>query len=304
MQTENRVRRAGMYLAVLLTSMLVAIIGMSALSAVRVQMRSAEGDNDVTASRLCAQSAAEVGFFTVRNDATWRTKYTHDTWVPAQALGPGAFTWKLIDERNGDLAADDKAPVLLYGQATFGEAVRTYSVLLEPGYLDQTNWIKNPGFVEGTAYWTSGGDCALELDAIDPHDPNTYLLVKTRSGAAAGPRQYLDTPPESGDSYDTEVWVKMNEYAEEAEIVLWVDTDLGSVRFSSDPVPVDMTWTQVSWTFTPTWSGELIEAYWSVVTTWSDQEFNIDNVVLHRAWEDSNMDVVTGTWQRVVDESD
>jgi hypothetical protein len=303
MSKRERSQRGAMYLAVLMTAMLVATIGMSALTTVRLQLRSTEGDHHITAAHFGAQSAVEAGFFAVRNDAGWRTRYTHDTWVPEQALGPGAFAWKLVDERNGDLAADDEAPARLYGRATFGDAVRTYSVLLEPAYLDQTNWIKNPGFAEGTTYWTSGGDCALELDAIDPHDPNIYLLVKTRSGAAAGPRQYLDTPLESGEPYDTEVWVKMNEYAEEAEIVLWVDTDLGSVRLSSDPIPVDMTWTQVTWTFTPTWSGELIEAYWSVVTAWSDQEFNIDNVLFRRAWVASNMEVVGGTWQRVVSDS-
>ena len=301
MWIRRRLRQGGMYVAVLMTATIVAIIGMSALTATRIQLRSAEGGNDVTAAGFCAQSAIESGFFAVRNDAGWRTGYTSDSWVPEQTLGAGAFTWKLVDEQNGDLAADTEARVHLYGMGVAGNAVRIYSVLLEPAYLDQSNWLSNPGFESGTTDWTDGGDCDLEIKTDEPYSGTGYLRVKNRDTSLAGPRQLISGQLENGEPYDTEVWVKMKDFTEGVVLVLWLRTDLGWTKLGSGSTPADKIWTYVSWSFTPTWSGTLYEAYWKVETAWSDQEFDIDDAVLQRARVDSNMLVVPGTWRRVVE---
>ena len=255
MWVRRRLRQGGMYVAVLMTATIVAIIGMSALTVTRIQLRSAEGGNDVTAAGFCAQSAIESGFFAVRNDAAWRTRYTHDTCVPEQALGEGTFTWKLIDEENDDLAADAEARVHLYGMGVAGNAVRVYSVLLEPAYLDQSNWLSNPGFESGTTDWIDGGDCDMEARTDGPHSGTTYLRAKNRDTSLAGPRQLISSQLENGEPYDTEVWVYMKDFTEDILLVLWLRTDLGWTKLGSGSTPAGKVWTYVSGSFTPTWSG-------------------------------------------------
>jgi hypothetical protein len=291
-----------MYVAVLMTATIVAIIGISALALARVQLRSVEGGNHVTAAGFCAQSAIEMGFFGVRNDALWRTRYTHDSWVPEQALGQGTFTWKLLDEESSDLAADAEARAYLYGKGVVGNAVRVYSVLLEPAYLDGSNWLSNPGFEQGTNDWTGEADCTLEARTDGPRSGTTYLRAKNRTDMSAGPWQLVGRQLENGKPYDTEVWAKMKDLTEDVVLVVWLWTDLGWTKLVCGSAPADKVWTYVSASFTPSWSGTLYEAYWKVETASSNQEFNIDDAVLRRARVNSNMLVVPGTWQRVVGE--
>jgi len=301
MRIRDRRRRGAMYLAVLMTATIVAIIGLSALAATRVQLRAAEGGNNLATARFCAQSAIEMGFFAVRNDATWRTQYTHDTWVPEQTLAEGAFTWKLVDEQNGDLAADDDARVSLYGRGAIGSAVRICSAVLEPAYLDQSNWLSNPGFESGTTDWNDGDDCDLEVRTDDPHSGTTYLRMKNRVDNLSGPRQLIGRQLEDGEPYDTEAWLKMKDFTEGVTLVLWLRTDSGWTKLASEVMSVDKTWTRASWSFTPTWLGSLHEVYWKVETAWSAQAFDVDDGVLQRARVNSNMLVVPGTWRRVVE---
>jgi hypothetical protein len=301
MWVRNERRRGGMYLAVLMTATIVAIIGMSALAATRAQLRSAAGGNNVTAARFGAQSAIETGFFAIRSDAAWRTRYTHDTWAPEQTLGEVAFSWKLVDEQNADLAANAEGRVYLYGKGMVGSAVRIYSVLLEPAYLDESNWLSNPGFESGTSDWTGETDCILEARTDGPHAGTTYLRARSRTNMSAGPWQLIGSPLENGKPYDTEVWAKMKDVTEDIVLALWLRTDLGWTKLVCGTAPAEKVWTCVSASFTPTWSGTLYEAYWKVETASSNQDFNIDDAALRRARVNSNMLVVPGTWQRAVE---
>jgi hypothetical protein len=294
-------RRGSMYIAVLLIATIVSVIGISALTVTRLQLRSAEGASDVTAACLYAQSAIEMGLFTVNDDADWRSVYSNDDWLPERSIGDGVYTLKLVDEVNGSLTADPNAAVRLYGWGMAGDAVRIYSVLLEVRGVP--NLLRNPGIESGTTYWVDMGDCDLEADEGEFHGGAACLHVQNRDDEWAGPRQDIADQLTEGVMYETEVWVRMKDFSETAWLGIWYRTEYGWVSdyFSSGTVGTG--WTLLSGQFTAGWSGTLSQAYWKVDTQWSSQEFMIDDAVLHAAGDGSAGIVpVAGTWRRVMDE--
>jgi hypothetical protein len=299
LQAAPSQRRATCYLAVLAVALIVTIIGLSALATGRIEFRSAESANDVVAARVYAQAAMEMGLFTMSNDASWRTSYTNDVWVPAQPIGQGTYSWKLIDEENGDLTADPNAPLRLYGRGIAGDAVRTYSVLLQPDAA-AGNLLANPGIENGTTGWT-GTSCTLEAHTDQPHSGAAYLWVKNRAGEWDGPRQDVSSNLVNGTTYTTDVWVRMKDYPDQARIVFWMDTSLGYYSNYLTSATVGTTWTNVSTTATLTWSGTLNAAYWEVETQSSSQEFMIDDATLRVAGRSAPAALpILGTLQRVV----
>jgi len=65
-----------MYVAVLMTATIVAVIGISALTITRIELRSAEGAKDTIEARFYAQSALEISSYLINNDRNWRTNYS------------------------------------------------------------------------------------------------------------------------------------------------------------------------------------------------------------------------------------
>ena len=294
--------RAAMYVAVLITATLVSIIGMCALAASRVQFRTAESGNEVVSARLAAQSAIELARFLIESDASWRTHYTHDTWAPSVALGRAVLDFKLVDETNLDLTADETAPVWLYGRGTVGDAVRTYRVLLEVLGPTSKGLVSNGGFESGLTGWWESGDCDLEVYNDDPHGGSAYCWVKNRDYNDAGPRQTLETELVDGQLYQAEVWVKMKDSSEDVWLGLMVRTRFGWFSYSIAQQRVGTSWTKVSGSITPNWSSMAEQVVLKVKTNWSTQEFMVDDFVLAEAGSSGSTVVpVAGTWERVVD---
>jgi Tfp pilus assembly protein PilX len=75
-----QLRRGSVYLIVLATSMMVTVIGLSALFAVRVQRRNAEITQDRAEALLCAQSAVELGLLKIQNP-NWRDSEPNGIWL-------------------------------------------------------------------------------------------------------------------------------------------------------------------------------------------------------------------------------
>lgn len=112
--------------------MIVAVIGLSAIMVTRIQRRTFEGTNDAFVASDYAQSAIELAFLKIKQDANWRATYTHDTWVADQTIGRGTFKWKLIDLVDTDLNNDDTHSAQLVAWGTVGNTTQKTSVLLEP----------------------------------------------------------------------------------------------------------------------------------------------------------------------------
>jgi Tfp pilus assembly protein PilX len=75
MKCDHEVQNAGFSLleVVLVMAMLVTIIGLAAVSAVRLQTRAAQRASDDVVARACALSAVELGLLHVEQDPNWRT---------------------------------------------------------------------------------------------------------------------------------------------------------------------------------------------------------------------------------------
>jgi hypothetical protein len=126
-------RRGSLYLSVLGVAMIVSIIGMSAMTVARLNLRSVGGRQDRREARILADAAIELGAGIVMQDTNWRTSFQNGQEYPSTpfTMGSGTITWKLVDA-DGDLADDAADPVRLYGIGRVGQAVYSKSVLLEP----------------------------------------------------------------------------------------------------------------------------------------------------------------------------
>lgn len=126
MKTTNRRhprrhrRRGVTYVLLVGTAMIVTVIGLSALVAARVQLRSAEGTNDSAEARFYAQSAVEMGFLMIRGTSTWRNDLGSGFWLTDQPIGTGTFSLEATILDGGGDPNDD--PVVLTGTGVCGQA--------------------------------------------------------------------------------------------------------------------------------------------------------------------------------------
>ena len=125
-------RRGAVYLAILGVSMIITVIGVSAVLASRVQTRMADSARRAQNAQHAAQSAIEFARLQIKNNAAWRSTYSNNTWVSDVTFAQATFTFKLVDEIDGNLANDVTQPVRLHGKASSGSATRLLSVELAP----------------------------------------------------------------------------------------------------------------------------------------------------------------------------
>lgn len=139
-------RRGSSYVFFMGTAMVVMIIGLSALMAVRIQRRGAEGSNDLAAARFYAQSAIEYGFAMFNQDADWRANLGSGFWFTDLVIYGGTFSLEVtfIDDGDGKPGNDD---VVLTGTGVHGPAThkmqvtliaQTGGVILAPGSWQRT----------------------------------------------------------------------------------------------------------------------------------------------------------------------
>ena len=127
-------RRSGStFLLVLGVSMLVTIIGLSSLLVGRLRLRVAALNERTIQADGAASSMVELALLRIANDRFWRTTYTHDTWTAGETIDDITYSFKLVDEQDGDLTTGTADSVRLLGKATVGGVVRMYSVLLSGG---------------------------------------------------------------------------------------------------------------------------------------------------------------------------
>ena len=120
-QPDDHRRRGSIYVVVLGTSMLVTVIGVSALMATRIERTYVEGCNDLEAARLHAHSAIEMGYFWINNDPDWRTTRANGIWLADQPIGTGTFTLAVIDPDDGDLKSEPNNRIVLTGTGIEGD---------------------------------------------------------------------------------------------------------------------------------------------------------------------------------------
>jgi hypothetical protein len=124
-------RRGATYLIVLGTALAITVIGLSAITATRIERRWADASVNFTQARLHAESAINVGLLRIEQDANWRTTYSSGLWESSKNIGTGTYTLQGIDPDDGDLANDATDPLLLRGEGMAGFDPSATSYTLE-----------------------------------------------------------------------------------------------------------------------------------------------------------------------------
>jgi len=125
-------RGAAIYIAVLGTAMLVALLGLSALLAKRVERRLAQDARDTAEARLYAQAAVEMGLLRIKNNSAWRTSFPNGVWEANQPIGSGTYTLQGVDPTDADLIDSADDPVVFTGIGVKGQATQKTQVTLVP----------------------------------------------------------------------------------------------------------------------------------------------------------------------------
>lgn len=131
-------RRGGIYIAVLGSSMILTIVGLTGLAAVRIQRVATEAAAGVVEARACADAGVELAMTYLAADPDWRTNRPNGVWVQDLAIGSGMVTVEGIDPDDGSLADSDTDRLLLRSTGVLGEArhIIEVTLLADPEPLD------------------------------------------------------------------------------------------------------------------------------------------------------------------------
>lgn len=124
-------RRGSAYALVLMTSMLVVVIGLAALTTTRVQTRTVSELEASVAARQLARSAVELGMFMVRQNPYWRTEYGEGVWRNWTSLGDAIIRVEAHDPVDSDPDNNYDDPIVLRGSARVGDASHTVEATMD-----------------------------------------------------------------------------------------------------------------------------------------------------------------------------
>ena len=75
-------RQGGVYIAVLGSAMIIALLGLCALIGQRIQNRLVSASTDIRQAQLNANTAVELALLTMKQDASWRTNNHRKSGTP------------------------------------------------------------------------------------------------------------------------------------------------------------------------------------------------------------------------------
>lgn len=122
-------RRGGVYIAVLGTSLIVALLGLSALMAQRIQNRMLVASTDIGQAKLNAESAVDLGLLTIKQNNSWRSLRDGQSFLYTnRSTGDGACSLQVPDALSDAADAADRPFKLIgigYHGPDAGDAPRT-----------------------------------------------------------------------------------------------------------------------------------------------------------------------------------
>lgn len=131
-------RPGSVYLFVLCASLLVVVIGVSAIALSRVSVRDGQASNDLTTARYYARSAIELGLQKIQADANWRTTLGVSVWIPTTTFDRGTIR---LQATAIDTSVPSNDTVTLLGTGTCGQAVQMLQAVVRRGaVIDQSGW--------------------------------------------------------------------------------------------------------------------------------------------------------------------
>jgi hypothetical protein len=133
MASQNKRRRAGgVYIAVLGTSLIAALLGLAALMAQRIQNRILVAAADIRQAQLNSHAAAELALLTMKQNANWRTSNPNGNWFANRPMNGGSCSVDVVDPIDANLANGDDDPVVVLGVGYAGQAEQRLEVTIDP----------------------------------------------------------------------------------------------------------------------------------------------------------------------------
>ncbi|MEM7477701.1 MAG: hypothetical protein AAF483_22155 [Planctomycetota bacterium] len=122
-------RRGIVYLVVLMASLIVASMALSAINISHWHARDLNGSADLVLVRQGAYSAIEHATAQINNLDDWRSSYVNNVDISPIDYGSVSFVYRFVDD-DGDLADDDFDDVTLIATARLNEIQFTWEVEL------------------------------------------------------------------------------------------------------------------------------------------------------------------------------
>src|SRR4051795_11914311 len=80
-------RQGGVYIAVLGSAMIIALLGMCALIGQRIENRLVASAADIRQAQINASTAVELARLIMKQDTSWRTNYSNGSWFTNRSTG-------------------------------------------------------------------------------------------------------------------------------------------------------------------------------------------------------------------------
>src|SRR5262245_33520686 len=106
-------RTGGVYVAVLGSAMIIALLGMCALFGQRIQNRLVAASSDIRQAQLNASTAVELALLAMKQDTSWRTTYSSGTFFTNRSTGNGTCSATAVDPVDSNIASGADDPIVI-----------------------------------------------------------------------------------------------------------------------------------------------------------------------------------------------
>jgi hypothetical protein len=124
-------RHGGVYVAVLGSALIIALLGMCALLGQRIENRLVASSTDIRQAQLNANTAVELALLTMKQDTSWRTNYSNGNWFTGRSTGNGTCTANVVDPNDGSLSNGSDDPVVVTGIGYSGQAEQRLKITVD-----------------------------------------------------------------------------------------------------------------------------------------------------------------------------
>jgi hypothetical protein len=155
---------------VLVLAMILTAVGLAAVAVSRIGGRSMDEGREWQEARGLAFSAVEHALGQINATSNWRTAFSGQT--VQKSLGHGTFTWRVVDEADGNLTNDPTQPFTVLATGTVQNATYTMRVHVTVGSLVDKGIIAQ-------------GAVSLQSSSVDSYDSGLGAYGGTNVGSSA-----------------------------------------------------------------------------------------------------------------------
>lgn len=180
---DNRHRRGSVYVIVLISSMIVTTIGLSAMLAVRIQFQIGQKVQQTVQAQLSARAGLEMALYAIEQDPNWRSNLATGLWTPDTTMDGGSFKWRLTRTD----PADPYSSAVLTASGTAQDATRMVQVTLVSNGFEGLDALKLSLVVQGNIQYSSNqtiiSDQTIGSNSqVDCTDSAIYADVVAKGG--------------------------------------------------------------------------------------------------------------------------